>query len=236
VILREDLVGDTALDKPLLFGISNGTGQDMILNLNGHDLDLSNSSAAIVLRGAESSTLRIMNGRLLNVAGSKISASNGNTIIFDSVDIVLAHDAELSELGVRIEGHSSVYGVRESVLTVVPHESATFTIASDATFTVCDGITYTHESSSSSDFVFESSTAQLALIGAIFKRSDSDATDVLMLKRGHLFIDHKSYMHAGSHGIAFGDGELSTENLKIDFRPGATLTVLHGSVLYNNVE
>jgi len=236
VILREDLTGESALEQVLLFGSSSRTGQDMILDLNGGTIDLQDDSAAIVLQGAGSSSLRIRNGRLLHVSGSKIRTSNGNTIIFDSVEILLAGDTAFSNGGFRIEGASSVYGVRESVLTVRPHTDSAFTIAPSATFTVCDGITYEHESIRSVDFVLEGSDSSFVLIGGLFKRTDVGASAPLILKRGVLVIDHTSYLNAGTQGITFGDGLMSEENLKIEFRPGATLTVLEGSVAYNNVE
>jgi hypothetical protein len=236
VILREDLSGDAALDQPLYFGKATSSDQTMILNLNGHSIDCAHDNAAIVLQGSDDSVLRIQNGRLLNVSANKLRSSSGNTIIFESVDIHIVDDAVLEGGSVRIEGCSSVYGIGGKKFTYEPDDFDSFTIESNATFTVQDGLTYEHASSATNNFVFDSGTSQLVLMGGTFMRTDVDGGEQLLFTTGHLLIDHTSYLNAGHGGIALGNGESSDANFTIDFRPGATLTLLGGQITYNNVE
>ena len=62
----------------------------------------------------------------------------------------------------------------------------------------------------------------------------------LVLTRGHMIIDHKSYVDGNGalrdvQGITFGD-ETARNNIMIDFMPGASLNVVDGIITYNNLE
>jgi hypothetical protein len=235
VILRHDFTGEDALDMTLKFGFSSATDQTMVLNLNGHTIDFEHADAGIMLQGGSDSTLRIKNGRLLNVSGEKLWATGNNTIIFDSVDMVLIGDTLMNTTDIRIEGHCHISGIQGTQFEFQPSMGTGLTIARNATLTVGDGITYIHHSSEVNDFIFEHATSQLELLGGTFMRDDEGASAPLALTRGRLVVEHRSYMSAGNQGITVGDGVSSQENLTIDFRPGATLTVLSGALTYDNV-
>jgi hypothetical protein len=121
-----------------------------------------------------------------------------------------------------------------------------FTIASGSSLTLGDGVVYCHANAGEANFVFADSSSRLELMGATFRRNDvesggGDAPDALVLKNGCLIIDHISYLQPGSKGIQIGDGITAANNLTIEIRPSATLTLGSGGdassgvVTYANV-
>jgi hypothetical protein len=94
-----------------------------------------------------------------------------------------------------------------------------------ATLKLCDGIVWSHSTSSS--FYFAGAMSALELMGATFRRpnfvynSDEElvSASTLYLSAGKIVIDHKSYIQPGAGNIYLVD------NLDIELRPGATLTI-----------
>ncbi len=227
--LMQDWAGDVALTTTLTFGAGSGDAQSMVLDLNGFMIDMSHADAALGLDGPTGSTLRICNGRILNVSSSKLSASAGNKIIFENVEIGLSGHYDYSEGALRIEGDCLLSGTSDAQFQY--NSTDDFTIAQHSRLTIGSGLIYYHNNEAINNFVFEDETSQLVLIGGTFKRANTENTDKLVLKKGWLIVDHVSVINVGSRGIACGDG---THELNIEFRPGGRLRVDGlGSLVYH---
>jgi hypothetical protein len=216
-----------------------------VIDLNGNTLDFSDANAGLALLDSFM-TVTIRNGRITNLSAEKITGTPNSYYIFENVEFVLADDTILTEsVAYTLKGHC-VMSALQPGLQFINESLLSFTIASGSSLTLGDGVVYCHANAGEANFVFADSSSRLELMGATFRRNDvesggGDAPDALMLKNGCLIIDHISYLQPGSKGIQIGDGITAANNLTIEIRPSATLTLGSGGdassgvVTYANV-
>jgi len=222
---------DVTLDSVLRFGSEDGSSSEesMVLDLQGHTLDL--GTGWINLYGGESddNELVIRNGRILVRDSDILVVAVGNTLVFENVEIVLINTDWVHDAGnIRFEGMCSISGSEGNTVTL--NSSGSMVIAEAATLKLCDGIVWSH--SSTSNFSFSSSTSTLELMGATFRRPDfvcNPSQELVpasqfFLSGGRMIVDHKSYIQPGLGGIYLVD------NLDIQLRPGASLVVSNNDV------
>jgi hypothetical protein len=217
---------DVVLEGVLRFGSQDesSSNETMILDLQGHDLNLGTGLIELYGESTDDNTLIIKNGRILVTGDDLLKVPTGNTLVFENVDIVfMGTDWEHNAGNLRFEGHCRFMG--DAGNTIFCLSSGSTTIADAATLTLCDGIVWSH--STTQNFSFGSSTATLELIGATFRHPDfvynTERAFVqagqLFLSSGKLICDHKSYIQPGSGGMYL------VHNLDIQLRPGAIVTV-----------
>jgi len=229
---------DWALAQQLTFGTaSNATNEVVIVDFNGFTIDFDDADAKLFLQGGN--TLKLCNGRLLNVRAYQIeAASNGSSLILENIEIALTHsmgafafgysvDAEENiSAALRFEGRCSITGLADN--TFINYSLADTTIAAGATLSVMYNMEYCH-SAVSADIVFADASSTLELIGATFSSSGSRSTP-LVLATGVMVVDHKTTINVGDDGITLGDGNTEFD---LQIRPGATITVEGtGTLLY----
>jgi|GEM_PF-2112041 len=215
---------DTVLSEPLRFGSNSDevTGAYMELDLGGNTLDLGLSNGIHVYGQIDAeNSLVIKNGRIILNGSAQLGVSSAhNELVLENIEIVLnATDWVYDSGWLTIGGNCRISGSAGSALIMSSPDE--FEIRDVSTLTLCDGIVYSH--SSSTDFVLASALATLELIGGTFRHPDYSAPDtlngVLTLSTGRLVVDHKSYMQPGSVGMVLDS------NLIIELRPGATIVV-----------
>jgi len=233
LILQEDWMGELTLDRTFVCGSSTlATYEKIVIDLQGHVLDLGNTGA-LMLQGAGNNELHIINGRVRNLAQTNLACMPGNTLVFKDVILELADAFVITNGAVRFEGNCTITGLSGTAFIFGSAEQ-TLTIASGARVTLTDGMVYRHNNQDSTSFVFADSTAQLELVGAAFAHCDTE--NHLQLTKGSLLIDHKVFIDAGTNGgIWLGDGESANNNVTVEIRPGATITVQSGLLKYANV-
>jgi len=228
VRLHEDWIGGNAPAIVYTFGSdAAATGETMVLDLNGYAIDLADAGAGIALQGGAGSTLRIQNGRLLNLSSTKLSATASSKLILENVELCLSvassGNATFANAALDIEGQCIISGVAGNIFSNTSTD--TITIADNATLTVMDGMIYSHNNTGLTNFAMNSSSSRLELIGGVFRRPASAAVAPLVLTKGTLVFDHKSYIQPGTDGINLGDGSSSVNNVSLEIRPGATINV-----------
>ncbi|MEI7580671.1 MAG: hypothetical protein WCJ17_02630, partial [bacterium] len=217
---------DVTLDAVLRFGSNDeeSSEENMVLDLQGHTLDLGTGWIQLYGGGSDGNVLTIRNGRILVRDSDLLTVAAGNTLVLEDVEIVLMSTNWLHDNGnLRFEGHCRISG--DFGNTVIFTSAGSMYIGETATLTLCDGIVWSQ--SANHRFYFASPTATLELIGATLRHPDSvynaDAELVdagqLFVSYGRLIIDHTSSIQPGLGGIYLVD------NLDIEFRPGAILTV-----------
>ncbi len=216
-----------------------------VIDLNGKTLDFSDVSAGLALLDSFM-TVTIRNGRIANLSDEKITGTPNSYYVFENVEFVLTGDTTISaSIGVTFKGNCSIVAA-ESGTQLINQSLLNTTIASGSSLTLGDGVVYCHANAGEANFVFADSSSRLELMGATFRRNDvepgeGDEPDALVLKNGCLIIDHISYLQPGSNGIQIGDGITAANNLTIEIRPSATLTLGSGGdatggvVTYANV-
>jgi len=228
VNLNQDWTGDDALANTLTFGTSTGaTNEVSYLDLRGHTLDLASGSAGIALQGASGCKLYIMNGRITNLSGTKITATSNSRIIYENVDISLSADYTSHDANTTFQGRCKVSGLPGS--TFINPSLQQLLIASNSVLTFTDGVVYSHHNDAVvNNFVFTDKSSCLELIGAVFRRSDpATSEDVLPLSGGTIIIDHKVYFQPGLEGIIVGDTDTPSGTALV-IRPGANIVVTSG--------
>jgi hypothetical protein len=232
------LTQDWILDFGVTFGSSNvATGEEMVLDLNGFTINLDDADAALLLQGGTGNVLRICNGRLTDLSGTKLAAQSGSKIIFENVECALTHTELVEDVvtgvdyvfannaGLEFQGHCLITG-RPGV-AFRNQSSVAPIITQGSVLSVMYNMIYWHDTDAG--FTFDHVTSTLELIGATFK-SDAEREEPLVLGRGIIIIDHKSVLHVGSAGINLGDGG---NELDLEIRPSATITVAGtGTLLY----
>lgn len=234
VLLRSDLTGDDALIKTLQFGGSaEEIDESMLLDLNGMTIDMADTAAAIALQaGALSgSTLTLKNGRLMNLSGTKLSAPAGATLVLENMVLELSDDYTFADAALEIRGTCEVRGVSGKAFTYTSTD--TLTINSDAHFRFADGITYAHNNEGTTNLILTDGTSSMEFIGATFTGSYT-AEGPLVLTKGVLLADHNAALNPGTAGIQIGDNTSAANDLTLRLRPGATMTVGTGNLLYEN--
>ncbi len=227
---------DWTLAQTMQFGTANGaTNEVMVLDLQGHTINMAHSSALISLQGAAGNVLHIINGRIINMSSTKIAAEASTKIIFDNVELELAGNTTYANADITFEGNCTISGVSGSQFSYTP-DAGTLTIATGGSLIIANGITYYHNNEGTENFVMADGSSQLHLIGGTFLRKSTTTTDPLVLTNGVLYVDHKSTINVGTHDINIGNGTFAN-NLSIEFLPSATLLVQasdSGKLLYNN--
>lgn len=218
--LSQDWAGDQELTYALSFGNGGGSAASMVLDLNGFMIDMNHADAALLLDSGAGSTLRICNGRILNLSNMKLSAVNATKIILENVELGLSSDYTFSGSALDIEGHCSVTGIPGAKFSFNSDDN--FTIKSMSVFTVFDQLVYCHDNETTNNFVFADHTATLSLVNAKFERIDNIVEGKLILATGRLVVDSTAQIDVGSQGIQFGNG---SSELDVNFKPGATLAV-----------
>ena len=232
------LTQDWILDFNVTFGSDyEATNEQMVIDLNGFTINLDDADAALLLQGGSGNVLRICNGRLTDLSGTKLAAQSGSKIIFENVECALTHTELVEDVvtgvdyvfannaGLEFQGHCSITG-RPGV-AFRNQSSVAPIITQGSVLSVMYNMIYWHDTYA--DFTFDHRTSTLELIGATFK-SDADREGPLALSRGIIIVDHKSILHVGSAGINLGDGG---NGLDLEIRPSATITVAGtGTLLY----
>jgi len=233
---------DWFLNKELKFGTGTDVAtEEMVIDCNGFTIDMSNVAAKLSLNSSSTylKTLRLCNGRLTKLSGSKLLINNGSQLILENMELVINNGSSSYVFGttadLEIQGRCVIAGNTDNIFE---HSgTGTVTIAPKATLTVADGMTYYHNNVGTENIVFADATSCLELVGAIFQRksfSNPSYTDKLALTVGTLIIDHASTLQLGDTGIAFGDSS-AEDDLSIVFRPSASLHVKgNGSLVYKN--
>jgi len=231
--LMQDWAGDLALTDTLTFGSSDNIAQEAVLDLNGYMIDLADNNARLELSNGTASlhTLRICNGRILNLTTSKLRAwtaqskiilENVELVLSDSSDYLYGLDGDDGRIAVdlEIQGNCVISGITDRMFDFA--STGDFTIASGAKLTLRDGVQYHHDGAGNDNFVMIDSSSCLELIGAKFKSTNSSS---LVLSTGTMIVDHKTTFDVGTHGITFDD------SLNVQIRPSATISVTGGGTL-----
>ena len=216
---------DIALTETLTFG-STGTAdsETMVLDLGGHTIDMTHASAAIVLQGqtgdGTANTLRIKNGRIINLSGTKLSAEEATLVVLENVELSLSSDTTWADAALSLEGNCVLSGLAGSLF--INTSTDNLTIAARSHLTILDGMIYSHNNSGTDNFVMADASSKLELIGATFRHPDAAAA-TLALSVGTLILDHKSYLQPGNDNMTIAS------SLTLEVRPGATLNVTAGT-------
>jgi len=230
------LRSDWSLNAPMIFG--SGCGQSMTLDLNNNTIDFvttGDNDGAIQLNGPSSAQLLIKNGRLTNVSGTVLQALDAGTIILENVELVLSGDFTWATGSLWFSQNCSVRGVAGAQFINSSAAVTAVSILQATTVHLSEGITYLHNTESTTNFVFLDATSRLELVGATFKRINTTTDELLVIKSGTLVVDYNSLIDVGSKGIQLGDG-IEANDFTIEFLPGAVLNVAGaGSLKYNNV-
>lgn len=221
-------------DVALTTGITIGTdtaNETVVLDLNGHDLDLSSDNAAIHL-ASNSVTLVICNGRLINLkdgsGGEKklAPASATPTIILQDIELVLSGDTTIEDGNFTFKGRCAIGGTSDYTLQC---NYTPLTITAGAELRVECGMTLAlHGNGVDPDasLTFASKTSTLHLEGCALDVSNLDAPPTWLV--GSLVLD----------GIVDVKGDMTigstTEghDLSVYLRPNASMRIGTGAVTY----
>jgi len=196
-------------------------GTVLTIDLNGHTLDISDGSIGC---SDSYATVVVKNGVLAGVGCSSLDFESNSTLILDNVELRIDGEAKWRYAEMIIQGKCRLVGNEGSLFE--NRSSADFIISTDATLTLEDGVIYSHRNSGTDNFVFQSNSSRLELIGATFRRPNQCGDCApLELTVGTLILDHKVNIQPGSDHMQFGGGGDSDNNLSIIMRPGATLSI-----------
>ncbi|MEI7580833.1 MAG: hypothetical protein WCJ17_03465, partial [bacterium] len=242
LVLKQDWIDDNFLNQALFFGSDIAAeDEEVCIDLQGHTISLASTNARLVMRGAATSSLRIKNGRLIavgdNFAGEDPSlvSVGGAKIILEDVELCLTRTLSIVDYPLDIVGYCSVSGDNAPEMYFIS-DDINFTITSQATLSLRDGVTYNHCSNAAHTFVFADATATLELVGATFQgRVFGELEgDPLVLKTGSMIIDHIAEINVGDRGVQLGD-QLVGDDLHLIIRPSATLKITGtGGLAYQN--
>lgn len=207
------------------------SGETIILDLNGHDLDLSADAAGLTIAN-NNLTLIIRNGRLINMqngSGGEIKIDAGgttSTVIFQDVDILLSGDTTFEHHNMTFKGSCAILGNGHQVTCV----GTQLTIASGATLRIGRAATLALDDNGGTDATlsFSSSRATLFLQGATF--DVSGLTAALTLTTGTMRIDDVTTL-TGDMTLGSATASLA---LTIDLLPEANMRIRNGAVTYAN--
>jgi hypothetical protein len=228
MVLRSQvrLEQDWLLDRTIQCGSSPAvTGQEIVIDLNGFTIDMSDPDAAISLQGGEpvgqqvGNTLRLCNGRVSGLSSTKLSAVEFTKIILENVELVLNSDFTYDNAALDIEGNCVLSG--QAAASLIFQSDADLKIKKGALLTVLDGINYIHNSSEETNFVFEAVSSRLMLLGGNFICSEN-ASSPLVLSVGTLIVDHLVTIDVGAFGMVLSDGQ---DPLSVEILPGALIRV-----------
>jgi len=234
---------DWALDRSLNFGTENDEVDEvMTIDCNGFTIDMSHAAAQLNLLEYFDcyKTLRICNGRIINLSASKINIGQYSTLILENMELVLDDNFDWgngSQTDLVIEGRCRIGGVSESQFNNT--STGDIIIAAGSTLTFADGIEYYHNTTRMVNFLFANQSSSLEFIGSSLQVATGlDVDSPLQLRAGTLIVDHIVNFYTGdSEGIEFGDNDDELFNMQIIIRPGATIHKYGTApLLYHNID
>jgi hypothetical protein len=217
-----------------------------IIDGQGHELIFEEESTDVVggvmsIDGPVGTSLTLRNiiiKGLKNYTGSrsiKFGVAANQKLILDNVVVHLVGDYTFTGgkcnvcNGVIISGAHTLNFRSSYDLTI--EKNATLMLDIDVIFK------YHPEDKKKTHVVMLDQTSILFLNGCTI---NTPRTQGLVLTKGHVIVDHKSYIDGNSavravQGIIFGDGT-EENNVLIDIMPAASLEVNEGILTYNNVD
>jgi len=205
--------------------------QTMVIDLNGHTIDMSSTSGKVVITGDYNSTVIIKNGRITGVSGfdttfsGPSSPTNAPTFRFQDVHMVLSANTRFANAKFSFKGNCTISGGSSSAGYELSNSSAkNMLVMAGSMLTLENGVTYKVASSHTIDLA--DSAATLSLVGATLDYSASTGQSLTV---GSLRVDYKSTLKGP---VTLGGAGAS--DLDIDFMPGATIDIDSGVVTYGN--
>ena len=205
--------------------------QTMVIDLNGHTIDMSSTSGKVVITGDYNSTVIIKNGRITGVSGfdttfsGPSSPTNAPTFRFQDVHMVLSANTRFANAKFSFKGNCTISGGSSSTGYELSNSSAKdMLVMAGSMLTLENGVTYKVASSHTIDLA--DSAATLSLVGATLDYSASTGQSLTV---GSLRVDYKSTLKGP---VTLGGAGAAA--LDIDFMPGATIDVESGVVTYGN--
>jgi hypothetical protein len=219
------------------------TADSVVLDLGGHDLDMDNDSAAIVLGSASvdssGSTLTIRNGRLLNVGNasdgtaklSLLSSGTAGTLILEDVGVVLKENTQtdpeltLGAGALTIKGNTYFDTVKRQG-KLIYSTTGTLTVAAGANLKFMNNVTYEH-TGAPGNVTLSDTNSTIELEGATLTASGPGSG--LTLTAGTLRADHTSKLSG-----AMTLGGTGASELHIDLMPATKLDAISGTITIAN--
>ncbi|KKQ48405.1 MAG: hypothetical protein US69_C0024G0007 [candidate division TM6 bacterium GW2011_GWF2_38_10] len=161
--------------------------------------------------------------------------AEGQSLTLDTVCMILRENYTFQGGGITIMGDTVIQGNKmftfAAAQDLLIKKNACFALDMDVEFR------YSPSDRSKTHIVFEDSSSVLFLNGCMLSML---RTQPLILTKGHLVIDHKTYIYgSGANrsglGIIWGDGT-NDNNLLVDIMPGASVEVIEGFLTYNNID
>lgn len=217
---------DEALTTELQF--FSHSGEDVVIDLNGHELDMTDAGAEFSFTNA-SSTLTIRNGRLKISDATpnlpKIGAYASPTVVLQDVDLLLADDTTLWYTKLMIKGNCSVTGAADCQLYC---RGTRITIDDGACLRIGPGITLKKATYSYHPTItFNSNNATLFFDDATFDVTGHTSTPTYTT--GTIRIDGlTTFLGDMTLGSA-----TASQAIDIDILPAAKLQV-NGAITYAN--
>jgi len=213
-------------DECLLFegdSVINGRGNNLTLFDNAQITVAQNSTLLL-----KNITIKGINGTNINLldSTSTMSLLNCTWILDDDYTFTMGHFDVVKDW--HIKGKNQTFAYQSPEQSTI-QECGRMIVDYKVTFSY-DPITTDNDLLS-----LTNDTSQLILRGATLS---STATG-LQLTKGKLLIERKSYVDSQAtnvnEAISFGDGVSSTNNLNIQFFPGAVLQLTNGFLVDNNI-
>lgn len=216
------------------------------LTIDGHNNRVDLNTANFYLNGTSGTTLRLKNMTLYalkgsgSTAGIRVSATTGQKLVLENVSIYLVDDYTFT--GGALDIYGNVVLVGDYAFTYASSQNCTIKSASMLLLDMHVTFKYMPGDSSANHLKFANLTSTLGFRGGTLY---VPSTIGLNLKKGHLVVDHKSYVAqnwvspefgTGSGRIAFGDGRSTTNNMAIDMLPGGQLIAQAAAVDYGIVD
>jgi hypothetical protein len=219
------------LTHDLTYGGTNKTltfsGTNTTIDGNNHVLTITDSSQFSVASGK---TLTLKNMTLVLSSTADVLDIAG-TIVLDNVRVVFGSTHYTCNTGsMTIKNNCIFIGASGYVWTF--SSSGDFTILSNSQLHLDHDITFKHDSSATTNFVFTDRTSRLLMTGSTLEKT----TSTLTLIKGTLIFDHKSYLKGSSSGdITLGStANAGADRLYIIFLPAATIDASGRTVTYAN--
>lgn len=203
-----------------------------VLDGVGRTLTLGPNGKIVVVKGAQ---LTIRDITIKGLAANKIRCdTNVSNLVFDgNVNLFLDSDFTLSTGSFTVNGDLDLSGT----FTFHYTSGQVSSINRKSRLTLRPGTTFRYAPSvASKDLLdMQDPSAELFLNGATL----ATTTTGMRLRKGTLSVDRKSYLKnqggvSDSQAIIFGDGT-AVNDLQIQIVPAASLQLITGKLLYNNV-
>ena len=231
---------DQTLTTTINISVDANSGESVVIDLNGHDLDMKSSDAGCAI-AANDTTVTIRNGRIINIQDNSGAPkfTCGDTTskwILQDVDLVLAGNTTFSGNNIEFKGDCSITGTGS---TDDPTNPTTFlatfsdmdiTLSAGSKLTIDQGIAMVLDgfnSSTDSSLTFGSTNATLHLLGSTLKVSDLSSAPTFT--HGTIRIDDVVTLVGD---MTLGGANMS--ELELDLMPAASIEISSGTVTYAN--